>query len=66
MDWSARERILELVEEGVLDKDLVILACLKWLTDGAIEKMAEANEFFTEDEDEIPEIDEPIHFKHVR
>ena len=42
--------LLELVEGGVLDKDMVIRACLMWMSDREVGEMAEANGFFpTED-----------------
>ena len=41
--------LLEMVEEGILDKDTVIMACLKYMSDDQVRDMAEANEFFPED-----------------
>ena len=38
--------LLELVEEGVLDKDMVIRACLMWMSDREVGQMAEQNELF--------------------
>ncbi len=50
---EATNRILELVEEGLLDRDTVILACLKYMSEDDVADMAHANEFFLdEDEDE--------------
>ena len=50
---QATERILELVEEGLLDKDTVIMACLKYMSEDDVADMARINEFFlSEDEDE--------------
>jgi hypothetical protein len=43
---EATERILELVEEGLLDKDTVIMACLKYMSEDDVADMARANEFF--------------------
>jgi len=46
-------KILEAVEEGLLDRDTVIMACLKYMSEDDVADMAHANEFFThEDEDE--------------
>jgi len=46
-------KILEAVAEGLLDKDMVIMACLKYMSEQQVKDMAEANEFFMdEDEDE--------------
>ena len=50
---EATNRILELVEEGMLDRDTVIMACLKYMSEDEVADMAHANEFFLdEDEDE--------------
>ncbi len=50
---EATERILEMVEEGLLDKDTVIMACLKYMSEDDVADMASANEFFMyEDEEE--------------
>ena len=53
---EATNRILELVEEGMLDRDTVIMACLKYMSEDEVRDMAESNEFFLdEDEDEEDE-----------
>jgi len=53
---EATNRILELVEEGLLDRDTVIMACLKYMSEDDVSDMAHANEFFLdEDEDEEDE-----------
>jgi len=49
---EATERILELVEDGLLDKDTAILACLKYMSEDDVADMAHANEFFYEEEEE--------------
>ena len=51
------DRLLEMLAEGLLDKDNFILACLNWMTDRDVGEMAEANEFFPQD-DEDDEDDE--------
>ena len=45
-------KILEAVEEGMLDKDTVIMACLKYMSEDQVRDMAEANCFFEHEEDE--------------
>ena len=45
-------RVLEMVEEGILDKDVVIMACLKYMSEAGVRDMAEANGFVPEDEEE--------------
>jgi len=44
--------VLEMVEEGILDKDVVIMACLKYMSEAEVRDMAEANGFIPEDEEE--------------
>lgn len=45
--------ILEMIEEGILDKDAVIMACLKYMSEDDVKDMAEANEFIVEDEENL-------------
>ena len=44
--------VLEMVEEGILDKDVVIMACLKYMSEAEVRDMAEANGLLPEDEEE--------------
>jgi len=47
--------LLEMIEEGVLDKDLVIMAMAKYMSEDDVQDMMEANEFIEEqfeDEDD--------------
>ena len=46
MTRQATNKILELIEEGLLDKDTVIMACLKYMSEDEVADMAHANEFF--------------------
>jgi hypothetical protein len=53
MTREATNKILELVEEGILDRDTVIMACLKYMSEDDVADMAHANDFFyDEDEDD--------------
>ena len=47
----ATDRILEMIEEGILDKDTVIMACLKYMSEDEVADMAHANKFFLDEED---------------
>ena len=49
MTREATNKILELIEEGVLDRDTVIMAALKYMSEDEVADMARANEFFDED-----------------
>ena len=48
-------KILEAVEEGMLDKDTVIMACLKYMSEDQVKDMADANYFFEHEEEEDEE-----------
>ena len=61
MNYRSREatnKLLEMIEEGLLDKDMVIMACLKFMSEDDVEDMCHANEFFLSEEDE--EEDDPL------
>lgn len=45
--------ILEMIEEGILDKDTVINACLQCMSDDEVKDMAESNDFILEDEENL-------------
>jgi hypothetical protein len=52
---QATDKILEMVEEGILDKDTVIMSCLKYMSEDDVADMAHSNEFFmttNEEEDD--------------
>ena len=52
-DRDSRDRLLELVEEGMIDPQYVILAFCKWNTREDIEDMCHANEIqLWDDEDD--------------
>ena len=53
MSREATNRILEMVEEGLLDKDTLIMACLKYMSEDDVADMARMNEIdlgFAEEE----------------
>ena len=46
-------KLLEMVEDGLLDRDMVIMACVKYMSESDVQDMMEANEMIEEeDEDE--------------
>lgn len=55
MTRKATKRILEMVDEGILDRDTVIMACLKYMSEDDVAEMAHANEFWDEEDDEDDE-----------
>ena len=53
MTRQATDKILDMVEEGILDRDTVIMSCLKYMSEDDVADMAHSNEFFiNEEEDE--------------
>jgi len=52
MTRQATDKILEMVEEGILDKDTVIMSCLKYMSEDDVADMAHSNEFFINEEDD--------------
>ena len=45
-------QLLEAIEEGVLDKDQVIMACVKYMSESDVADMCRINELFPEYEEE--------------
>lgn len=48
---SATEDLLTLIEEGLVDKDYVIMACLKWMGSDNVKAMCQANDISLSEED---------------
>lgn len=45
-------RLLDMIEEGVLDPQIVLEACLKYMSEDDVADMAHSNELLFEEEDE--------------
>lgn len=45
-------KLLEMVEEGLLDKDLVIMAFVKYMSEDDVEDMMRCNEMIIDEDDE--------------
>lgn len=45
-------QLLEMLEDGMLDRDNVIMACVKYMSESDVEDMMRRNGFLEEDEDE--------------
>ena len=48
-------QILEMLEEGVLQPDTVIMACLTYMSEDEVADMAHVNGFLDDEEDESDE-----------
>jgi len=55
MTREATNKILEMVDDGILDKDTVIMSCLKYMSEDDVADMAHANEFFINEEEDDEE-----------
>ena len=52
MSRETTNRLLEMVDDGILDARTLALACLKYMSEDDVEDMAKANEFVAELEEE--------------
>jgi len=41
-------QLLDMIDDGLLDRDTVIMACLKYMSEDDVQDMMEANEFIEE------------------
>ena len=46
------EQLLEMIENGILDRDAVIMAAVKYMSEDEVRDMMEVNEFIYEEEEE--------------
>jgi hypothetical protein len=51
-------KLLEMVEEGLLDKDMVIMACVNYMSEDDVKGMMEANEMIEEEDEEYDPMDD--------
>lgn len=59
MTREATNKLLEMVEQGLLDKDTVIMACVKYMSEDDVADMMHCNEFDSnEDDDEEDDTDD--------
>ena len=52
MTRKVTNQILNDIDEGLLDRDEVIMACLKYMSEDEVADMAHVYEFYQDDEDE--------------
>lgn len=59
MSREYTSKLLDLIQDGMLDRDTVIMACVKYMSEDDVQDMMEMNEFIVEqDEDDEPDVDE--------
>ena len=54
---KATNKLIEMVDEELLDKRAVIVMALKWMSEDDVKEMCKANEIYFDDEDEEDEED---------
>lgn len=52
---EATNKLLELIEDGILDRDTVIMACVKYMSEDDVADMCHSNEFFFDDDEDDDE-----------
>ena len=52
MSRQYTEQLLEMIEDGMLDRDTVIMACVKYMSEDEVRDMMESNEFVPEDDED--------------
>lgn len=52
---KATNRLLEMISEGTLDPNEVVMMCVKWMSEDDVKAMCEANEINLEDEEDEEE-----------
>lgn len=57
---NTTNKILELIEEGILDPETVALACMKYMSEDDVTDMARLNDFIDDEDDEDDEEDEYV------
>jgi len=56
------DRLLEMIEEGLVDRDYVIMSCVKYMSEDEVKDMMHINEIYTEedveeeDEDDVEDL----------
>lgn len=50
-------KILEMIDQSVLDPKDVVLMCLKWMSEDEVAEMAKANELDLEQEEEFADLE---------
>ena len=59
MSREYTSKLQDMIEDGLLDRDTVIMACVKYMSEADVQDMMESNEFILEeDEDEDMDCDD--------
>lgn len=52
MTREASNKLLEMIDEGLLSAGSVVMMCLKWMSEDDVKDMCEANEIYFEEDEE--------------
>jgi hypothetical protein len=59
MSRQYTEQLLEMIEDGMLDRDAVIMACVKYMSEDDVRDMMEINEFVPEEDEDYEDDGQP-------
>ena len=51
MSREYTNKLMEMIDDGILSQDMVITACIKYMSEDDVRDMMVCNEFIEEDED---------------
>jgi hypothetical protein len=57
MSREYTSKLLDLIEDGMLDRDTVIMACVKYMSEADVKDMMESNEFILEEDEDEDDMD---------
>ena len=52
MSREATNKLLEMIDEQLIDPKDVVMMCLKWMSEDDVKEMCEANEIYFEEDEE--------------
>ena len=52
MSREYTSKLLDMIEDGLLDRDTVIMACVKYMSEDDVKDMMEHNEFIDEEDED--------------
>lgn len=56
---QSTRKLLDLIEQGILDKDIVILACVNYMSEFDVDDMCHSNGFFGDEDEDTDDEYEP-------
>jgi hypothetical protein len=62
MSRTITNKLLEMVENEILDRDVLITACLKYMSEAEVQDMAELNDFLEHSEVDLEDFSEADYY----